>query len=238
MQRVDKFSFRHFVLEQHCIPWRVRLIGRKLIPWQIRRLFVHGQKNLNTPSAMDKRYSEQGEDFVSMENLYGVILGLIPNTGKLLDAGCGIGVFLRTIRDKYPSLELFGTDFSRVAVDRTRGYGFSVEQAVLPEIPFPNNFFNCVVCTEVLEHLDDPAATLREFVRILADGGLVVVSVPKDMGPDHCDEHVQNFDEAGLYKVFAEGHLAIKNISVVEREPHRKPGSSYLVAAEKSIRCE
>ena len=185
---------------------------------------------------MDKRYSEQGDDFVSMENLYGVILGLVPNRGKLLDAGCGIGVLLRMIRDKYPAVELFGTDFSRVAVDRTRGYGFSVERAVLPDIPFPDNFFTCVVCTEVLEHLDDPAATLREFRRILADDGLVIVSVPKDMGPDHCDEHVQDFDEAKLRKAFSESGLPITQLSVVEREPHRKPGSSYLVVAEKAAR--
>jgi SAM-dependent methyltransferase len=53
-----------------------------------------------------------------------------------------------------------------------------VEVGDLHALRFPDRSFDGVVCGEVLEHLDDDAGALAEFTRVLAPGGLVVVSVP------------------------------------------------------------
>jgi len=226
-------SIREFVVEQKCIPWKLRLFFQKFIPWQVRRFLTHGRVNLNTPDAMDKRYSSQGDDFISMENLYEYILTLIPPKGRLLDAGCGIAVLLRMIREKYPQLELFGVDFSSVAIQRTRNYGFNAERTILPDLPYPDEFFDCIVSTEVLEHLDAPEETMRSFYRVLCPDGRVIVTVPDGMGPDHCDEHVQDFTRDELIDLFENNGFVVRSLEVVEREPARKPGASFVVVGEK-----
>jgi ubiquinone/menaquinone biosynthesis C-methylase UbiE len=43
-------------------------------------------------------------------------------------------------------------------------------------LPFCDNAFSCIVCNLVLGHLRDPAFTMRELVRILADGGRLIIS--------------------------------------------------------------
>ncbi len=228
---MSRFSLRQFVFEQHCVPWKVRLAVRRLLPWQWRRTLRHGRVNLNTPQSMDERYAGLGDDFRSMENLYARILPLVPPTGRLLDVGCGIGVLLRRVREHRPALDLQGADFSLVAVQRTQAYGFPARVAVLPHVPCGDAEFDCVVSTEVLEHLDDPAAAVRTFARILRPGGTLIVSVPKDMGPDHCDEHVQDFTADSLECLLRGNGFTVRSIEEIVREPQRCDAKSFLAVA-------
>ena len=227
------FSLRQFIFEQYCLPWKLRLLIRRIIPWQIRRTLVRGQTNLNRPAAMDKTYAALDDEFSSMENLYEHLLPLLPHEGRLIDMGCGIAVLLRWIRQRCPELELFGQDFSQVAVDRTRGYGFQAWLARLPDVPFPDAHFDGVVCTEVLEHLDDPLTAIKAFCRALKPGGRLVVSVPRGMGPDECDEHVQDFNEQTLRELLTRGGLEVVSIEPVVREPERCDAASFLALAVK-----
>jgi SAM-dependent methyltransferase len=228
-----KFATTDFLLKQHCIPWKVRLLWRRILPWKIRRFLCHGTVNLNAPEAMDIRYLQQGDEFSSMENLYNHVLSLLPQIGRVLDAGCGIAVLMRHIRRRQPQLELHGVDFSPVAVERTKQYGFPAQVAVLPELPYGDEFFDAVVCTEVLEHLDEPDKSLREFCRVLVPGGRLVVSVPDGLGPDHCAEHVQAFTEQSLRDVLSRQGFTVRDLQSVFREPERNDGQSYLVLALK-----
>lgn len=228
-----RFDMREFVFKQYCIPWKIRLLVKYVVPWKIRRYLLYGRVNLNSPEAMDLRYSMQDDTFVSMENLYEYIIGLLPHKGRVLDAGCGIAVLLRMIRDRRPDLELYGIDFSQVAVARTRRYGFKAELAVLPDIPYPSGFFDVIISTEVLEHLERPDETVRSFFRVLKSAGRVIVSVPKGMGPDHCIEHLHDFDKDTLTCLFSDNGFVVEHLALVEREPHRKPGASYVLVASK-----
>ena len=45
-------------------------------------------------------------------------------------------------------------------------------------LSFPNNFFNCIVCFETLEHLKNYGNTLDEFFRVLKNHGLLIISTP------------------------------------------------------------
>jgi len=230
-------DLKRFLCDQHCIPWKLRLLIRKIIPWRIRRLLTRGRINVNAPMDMDARYAAQGDDFASMENLYEHILTFLPSSGRLLDAGCGIAVLLRAIRHRHPGLELHGVDFSKVGVERTIAYGFHAKQTVLPALDYPAQFFDCVVCTEVLEHLDHPLETIRAFHHVMKPGALLIVSVPNGMGPDHCQEHVQDFTEGSLRACLQEGGFLDVKVNLVEREPHRKPGASFVAVSRRECQC-
>jgi len=70
--------------------------------------------------------------------------------------------------------------------------------------PLSAKSVDCILCTEVLEHLPDPQACVDEMHRLLRDGGLVFASVPF-FYPVHADPYdFQRFTEAGLWNLFTE----------------------------------
>lgn len=76
-------------------------------------------------------------------------------------------------------------------------------------VPVPGDSADCVLCTEVLEHLPDPKACVQEAIRLLRPGGTFIASVPF-MYPVHPDPHdFQRFTPDGL-------HLLLKPFSSVE----------------------
>ena len=69
-------------------------------------------------------------------------------------------------------------------------------------VPLKEKSIDCIVCTEVLEHLPDPQACVDEMNRLLCDNGLVFVSVPF-LYPVHADPYdFQRFTEDGLRNLF------------------------------------
>jgi ubiquinone/menaquinone biosynthesis C-methylase UbiE len=101
---------------------------------------------------------------------------------KVLDAGCGDGYFLWRLDDR--KNKLFGIDYSEKAVEfakifnKNRNVKFSVGE--LEKIPFPNNFFDIVVCISVLEHIkpENIDLVLENIRRILKPGGSLILAVP------------------------------------------------------------
>lgn len=74
--------------------------------------------------------------------------------------------------------------------------------ADVKKTPLPANSVDCVLCTEVLEHLPDPQACVDEMHRLLRTGGLVLASVPF-FYPVHADPYdYQRFTEDGLRHLF------------------------------------
>lgn len=96
--------------------------------------------------------------------------------GKILDVGCGGGSHL--YRLKQWGWETYGVEPSETGVKQARGLGLNVRQGTLQEAQFRDGFFDVVLLSNVLEHLTDPKATLREIRRIIKDDGVVCVTVP------------------------------------------------------------
>jgi SAM-dependent methyltransferase len=99
---------------------------------------------------------------------------------SFLDAGCGEGFVADLLLRQLPGLQLTGFDFNpeAVAVAQTKVQNATFQTASIFEIPFPDRSFDVVGCFEVLEHLPDPAAALRELARVSSRA--VVLSVPHE----------------------------------------------------------
>jgi len=97
---------------------------------------------------------------------------------KLLDAGCGDGLFIDSALKKKFLCEGFDNNIQSVSLCRKKGY--AIKYASLSEkLPFGDNSFDGIICSNVLEHLQDPEFAIYELMRILKKGGILVVSVPE-----------------------------------------------------------
>lgn len=96
-----------------------------------------------------------------------------------LDAGCGEGETISRIGHLLGS-RVAAVDIESYCVETTAGKHPEAEvlQASVTELPFGDSSFELVLCLEVLEHLENPAAAIREFARV--SSGDVVVSVPSE----------------------------------------------------------
>gem|GEM_PF-1640611 len=105
---------------------------------------------------------------------------------RLLDVGAGPGHLLCALAKALPTLELVGTDLSPRSLELARRAGVPAELFPL-DLESPGlageqaarlGPFDVVVCSEVLEHLGDDRAAVRQLRALLAPGGTLVVTVP------------------------------------------------------------
>lgn len=105
---------------------------------------------------------------------------LLPaGPARVLDAGCGTGGFIRAVRAAHPHWTLTGVDVSPLACGLARERtGVEIVEASITALPFADGSVDAVTTGDVLYHLEEPAAALREFARVLRPGGVVVVNEP------------------------------------------------------------
>lgn len=98
--------------------------------------------------------------------------------GRLLDLGCGDGVALRRFRRSAAGFELVGADISLVALRKARAAVPGVDLVLCDanHLPFRADAFDVIFCTEVLEHVLEPAAVVSELGRVSGDS--LVLTTP------------------------------------------------------------
>ena len=100
--------------------------------------------------------------------------------GHVLDVGCGGGGFTKAIKHYRPDLEMYGADVSKEAIKKAKkddeGVNFKVGD--IYKIPFKNSFFDAVIATDVLEHLENPQTALKKINRVLKPKGVFSAFIP------------------------------------------------------------
>jgi ubiquinone/menaquinone biosynthesis C-methylase UbiE len=94
---------------------------------------------------------------------------------KLLDAGCGTGLMLRHFPKASIGLDINPRNLKKAKIHAPQA---KLVLGDIEKIPFKNNSFSTIVCTEVLEHLPKPEVAIKEIFRVLEKGGLLIGSVP------------------------------------------------------------
>jgi len=100
----------------------------------------------------------------------------VPDRGKLLDVGCGPGVFLEAARER--GWEIQGVEFNKWCGGRLRELGIEVIDVPLEEANLAAKSYTCVTLWDVLEHITNCRAFLDVIRRILVPNGMVVLQVP------------------------------------------------------------
>jgi SAM-dependent methyltransferase len=105
----------------------------------------------------------------------------------ILDCACGRGFYLNMYRYvsrcRLVGLEL-EADIIRKA-QRNVGHlpDLTLTRGTIYALPFPDGYFDGVILSEILEHLDDDVAGLRDVWRVLKPGGVVAITVPNARYP-------------------------------------------------------
>jgi SAM-dependent methyltransferase len=130
-----------------------------------------------------------------------------PEHPDVLDVGCGVGMYADAFLRETPNV--FGVEIERAraleAQVRTKG----VVQGVGEQLPFADSTFDLVFSHEVLEHVADDRACVREMVRVARPGSSIVVFVPNRLYP---------FETHGI---FWRGRYHFGNVPLVNWLPTR-----------------
>lgn len=126
--------------------------------------------------AEDTEYAEEAES--RSINAYFTLAAIRRHTskGRLLDVGCAHGYLLNAARVHF---EVRGIELSSCSREYARKQlGLTVDAATLREAAYPDAHFDVVTMVDVIEHLTDPLADLRDAHRILKPGGVLYLVTP------------------------------------------------------------
>jgi len=142
--------------------------------------------------------------------------------GKILDVGCGLGFFVKTVPEKKPGWEATGYEMSSSAVKYAKKknglknvFAGQVEKSNLPK-----NTFDVITLWDVIEHIPKPHPLLKYLYSILKPGGILFVQTPnfpiqlfkaklkvmlKGMRPDghylEAKDHINDYTEKTLRRL-------------------------------------
>jgi 2-polyprenyl-3-methyl-5-hydroxy-6-metoxy-1,4-benzoquinol methylase len=94
--------------------------------------------------------------------------------GKLLDVGCGFGGLISILREF--GFHVYGFTITDFEVQECKRKGLNVIQGNASQaFPFPNNFFEGIICIEAIEQISNWKNCLSEINRVLKPNGLILI---------------------------------------------------------------
>lgn len=98
---------------------------------------------------------------------------------SVLDVGCASGWFLSEIAKSYPKARYAGIDKYRKAISygQKRYKSLMLLHEDAHKLPFAENSFDLIICTEVLEHVTEPRRVLNEIKRVLKPNGIAIIEM-------------------------------------------------------------
>jgi SAM-dependent methyltransferase len=160
--------------------------------------------------------------------------------GTLLDVGFGAGDLLRAARDA--GWTVSGIEVSQTAVEHGRALGLDVRHGDLMDANYPDNYFDVVTASEILEHCDEPESLVDEVYRILRPGGLFWATTPSAGGLSYRligtkwsilspPEHLQIFSRRATYgflSKFSDVTIKTHGFNLSEASAHFKGRSEAV----------
>lgn len=129
----------------------------------------YSEENLTVPDFISELYRKIIREFESHRV-----------NDRFLDIGCGAGILLDIAREL--DWNVTGVEVSKPAAEYLRKRGLNIIEGTLEEANFPDDYFDVITCTEVIEHVTNPKEVLKEIARILNPKGILWMTTPHSSG--------------------------------------------------------
>ncbi|MGR1083794.1 class I SAM-dependent methyltransferase [Olegusella massiliensis] len=97
---------------------------------------------------------------------------------NVLDVGCGTGPVIELLAKKYPEKHFVGLDITPAMIEVAQSKGLSNAEFLVGDaenLPFGDESFDAVLCSNSFHHYPNPGAFLREAYRVLRSGGKLIL---------------------------------------------------------------
>lgn len=167
-----------------------------------------------------------------------IVTDLAEGAKSILDVGCGSSRILSGLENG------IGLDIQPAKLRYARRHGKPLVNASIYALPFKDNAFDCVVCSQVIEHLPPGEQPFLEMSRVLQRGGRLVIGTPdyatlswrimehlyRFFAPGgYAEEHITHYSKSGLIELLQDQGFALQEIHYVCRSEmilsFRKEGS-------------
>ena len=178
------------------------------------------------------------------------LLRLAPGS-RHLEIGPGHGLFLYFAAQCPAVAAVTGWDVSPTSIEKTRSALARLGARLSPElllqdmflaaVPSPDSLFDSLVMSEILEHLEEPAAALRAARRVLRSGGLLFVNVPANSpAPDHLflvesPEHAASLVQQAGFEIIEVQAFPMSGASLERARKHKLAVSCVVVARKAGL---
>ena len=123
--------------------------------------------------------------FRTRANVIFKMLKKIDRKSKILDAGCGYGIYSIILADKGHNMNAIDIERKRINSINSMLNEYpkiksriNLELGSLTSLPYKNEEFDVVLCSEVLEHIKQDEKAFSEISRVLKNKGFLILSVP------------------------------------------------------------
>jgi SAM-dependent methyltransferase len=191
------------------------------------------------------RHMTRNEADMAFKKRVQTIFEWIPPTAdsRILDCACGRGFYLNMYR-YVSACALAGLELDAEIISKARrnvGHlpDMTLARGTIYALPFPDATFDGVILSEILEHLDDDVAGLREVLRVLKPGGVAAITVPNANYPFLWDPINWTLERVFRTRI-RRGPLAgiwANHVRLYERGQLRAAveGAGFAVEAERSF---
>lgn len=164
---------------------------------------------------------------------HNIVLSWARACQNVLDAGCGSSVIIQSLNNA------IGMDFSFPKLRFLRRYGIPLARGSAFALPFKDGSFDCVISSQVIEHIPFETSLFSEMNRVLKDGGRLIVGTPdyatrswRIIEPiygflipgGYRDEHITHYTREKLEKILESFGFEVE-------------AASYIGGGEMILRC-
>jgi SAM-dependent methyltransferase len=196
----------------------------------------------------DRRIPLDARDLPALKARY--LIEHLPETGRVLEVGCGGGRLLKTVAFHRPELELHGCDVRPLSYTADE-FEFRLVETDVPVLPYEPGSFDAVIIFDVLEHLPDPARSLHAVRSVLREGGRLISFTPLEgqrfsfyrmyrrlLGDDvyaHTKGHIHAFSEKGLRWLLAEDFRVVDHAYAYHLVGHLMDATLYAALKSRAL---